>query len=207
LAVHCINMVIKNNKSQLKIQVFKNPLRFLVPKFSKGQLKIQEMAFMLVAIVLFFVLAGLFVLSIIFSNLTESANTIAETRTVSALTHLSDSPELRCTGSRPNCVDADKLIVMVGNEQYERYWPFSSLRVIRSHAFNKSGADMISCSLENYPDCDMFEIYDKNVAQEGIVVSYIALCRKERENEFTYDHCEIARLAGGTKIRTVGDNS
>ena len=46
----------RRKNAQLKIQAEKIN-RFLVPKFStKGQLKIQEMAFMLVAVVFFFIL-------------------------------------------------------------------------------------------------------------------------------------------------------
>jgi hypothetical protein len=39
----------------------------------KGQMKIQQMAFMLMAVTLFFVLVGMFFLIFSFSNLKESA--------------------------------------------------------------------------------------------------------------------------------------
>ena len=42
----------------------------------RGQLKIQEMSFMLVAVILFFILVGLFVFSIIYSNIFKSATEI-----------------------------------------------------------------------------------------------------------------------------------
>jgi uncharacterized protein (UPF0333 family) len=38
-----------------------------------GQVKIQQMAFMLLAVTLFFVLAGLFVLMVVYNNIKSSA--------------------------------------------------------------------------------------------------------------------------------------
>jgi hypothetical protein len=170
----------------------------------KAQLKIQEMAFFIVAIILFFVLAGLFVLSIIFSNLYDSATDVAEQRTLSSITNLADSPEFSC--GKPNCVDADKLISLMQNKKYVNFWPFSSLIVRKGQAFNKTEAEMVECSLSNYPECDAFNIYDKNVKNERTISSYIALCRKETENDFVYDKCEIAEFIAGTELKLEGDD-
>ena len=58
----------------------------------KAQLKIQEMSFMLVALVLFFILVGLFALSIIYSNLKSEASDIVESRTLSSITNFRINP-------------------------------------------------------------------------------------------------------------------
>ncbi len=194
----------KQKKAQLKIQAGKNLLRFLVPKSSKAQLKIQEMAFFIVAIVLFFVLVGLFVLSIIFSNLYKGATEVAEQRTLSSIINLADSPEFSC--GEPNCVDADKLISLMQNKKYNNFWPFSSLMLRRGQAFDKTENEMIKCTMENYPECDVFEVYDKNVKNERTIASYVALCRKEIENNFVYDKCEIAEFIAGTELKVEGEN-
>ena len=191
-----------NKKAQLKIQAGKNH-RFLVPESSKAQIKIQEMAFMLVAVILFFVLAGLFIFSIVYSNMIEQANEITESRTLSSITNLADSPEFNCVDSKPNCVDSDKLISLIGKTSYEKFWHFSSLSVVKTSGFNKSESEMIKCTLANYPNCDMFNVYDKQVANERVISSFVALCRKERENDYTYDKCEIAKLIAGTEIKVV----
>ena len=189
-----------NKKGQLKIQAGKNLKRFLVPLSStKSQLKIQEMAFFLVAIILFFVLVSLFVLSIVFSNLSQSATEIAEQRTLSSITNLAASPEFSC--GEPNCVDADKLIALMQNRKYENFWPFSSLSVRRQHAFSKTEGEMIKCSISNYPNCDIFEVYDRNVENERTIASYVALCKKEVENNFVYNKCEIAEFIAGTELK------
>ena len=64
---------------------------------------------------------------------------------------------------------------------------------------------MIKCTVTNYPNCDVFEIYDKNVANERAISNFVALCRVELENDFNYKKCEIAKLVAGTKLEVVGE--
>ena len=182
-------------------------------KHNKAQLKIQEMAFFLVAIVLFFILVGLFVFSIMFSNLSKGATEIAEARTLSSITNLADAPEFSC--GEPNCVDSDKLIALMQNSRYENFWPFSSLRVITSSGFDKAEEEMIKCTTTNYPNCDVFEVYDKshllekdgdkNKFDERAISNFVALCRVELENNINYKKCEIAKLVAGTKLLVAGE--
>jgi hypothetical protein len=214
----------KQKKDRLEIEINENQ-DFLKPNLSKkSQLKIQEMAFMLVAVVFFFILVGLFALSIFYVNLYDDANKLKQDRTLSAMTNLADTPELSCATSKSNCIDADKLISLVGNEAYERFWPYSSLEVVRSRAFKKSSDEMIECNLANYqacdpgsatqnidcnPSCDKFIVYDKEVRNERKISSYVALCRKEVHTElydtYTYEKCEIAKIVAGTEVRVQGD--
>ncbi len=170
----------------------------------KAQLKIQEMSFMLVAVVLFIILVGLFALSIFYTNLYKRANEIAEERTLSAITNLADSPEFSCTGTRSNCVDADKVIALMNNKNYKNFWEFSSLRILKQNIFNKTKDEWVECSQSNYPDCDVFTIYtkeDKNIECETIFDSFIALCRKEQESGVTYEKCEIAKFWAGAEVK------
>ena len=171
----------------------------------KAQLKIQEMAFMLVAVLLFFILVGLFVLSIVFINLSDEATRIAEERTLSALINIADSPELSCIAAKSNCIDGDKLITMLDNQLYGNFWPFSSLNVIKNSGFGKSEEQLIKCNFANYPDCDLFEIYDKNVENERAIGSFVAFCRKEFLNSYTFEKCEIARIIAGTELKIAGE--
>jgi hypothetical protein len=167
----------------------------------KSQIRIQEMAFMLVGIFIFFGLAGLFALSIVYSNIEKQARAIAEERTLSSITNLADSPEFSCSGySKVNCVDFDKSIALSFNKKYENFWPFSSLEIQKLSAFNKSKNDMIICTTENYPNCERLIIYDKNVKNERRIDSFIALCRLETENSMKYQKCEIARFVAGTEL-------
>ena len=166
----------------------------------KAQLKIQEMAFMIIAIILFFILVGLFGLSIVYKNLQESATEIAEKKTLSAITNLAGTAEFICAGGKSNCVDADKLMALTGKKSYEDFWEFSSLSVVRYSGFSKEG-DWIKCDLQTYPDCDVIEVYDKEIENERVISSFVALCRREYENNYGYDKCEIAKLIAGSEVR------
>lgn len=168
-------------------------------KQKKAQLKIQEMAFFLIAIVLFFVLVGIFVISIVFSNLSKDATSLAEARTLSSITNLADSAEFSC--GEPNCVDEDKIMGLMQNKDYENFWPFSSLSVLKNSGFNKTEEEMIKCTLANYPNCDLIEIYNKNVKNERAISNFVALCRVEVENTYQYKKCEIAKLVAGTELK------
>ena len=165
-------------------------------KSKKSQLKIQEMAFMLVAVILFFVLVGLFATSIIYKNLHEQATQIDEEKTLSAISNLAGTAEFVCTNNRPNCVDEDKLMALIGKKSYESYWSFTSLKVVKFSGFNKDESKFVKCTIQNYPDCDIFEIYDKKV-NEDVTKSFIALCRIEFEQN-SYEKCEIGMLLAGS---------
>lgn len=179
----------------------KNLKRFLEPSYpKKSQLRIQEMAFMLLAVFLFFILVGLFALSIVYTNIHDTASQIAEDRTLSSLTSLANTPEMSCVSSKSNCVDGDKLINLIGKNIYGEFWPYSSLKVIKFSGFGKNEKDLIECKKANYPDCDIFYIYDKKVKNERTISTFVAMCRKEFENDYTYDKCEIAKIIAGTKL-------
>ena len=57
-----------------------------------GQLKIQQMAFVLMAVTLFFVLVGMFVLVVRFSGLEESATALEEKNAMLLVAKLANSP-------------------------------------------------------------------------------------------------------------------
>ncbi len=165
----------------------------------RGQIRIQEMSFMIVGVIIFFVLVGLFGFSILYNSLSDAANEISETRTFSAITNIADSPEFSC--GEPNCVDSDKVMALAGKKNYENFWDFSHLRILKSSGFNKSETEMIKCSLSNYPNCDLIEVYEGNIENYRAISSFVSLCRKEYENEYTYNKCEIAKLIAGYEVK------
>lgn len=176
----------------------------------KSQIKIQEMAFMLVAVVLFFALAGLFLFSIFYINMMKEANSLKEFKTLSSVVNLAKSPEFSCVDSQSNCVDEDKLINLVDRKVYKNFWQFSSLKLIKNTALNKSKDKLVECNLGNYPDCDEFVIYDKKASSEAYasgekvknerqIESHVAICRIEYQEGY-YEKCEIGKLIAGTEV-------
>ncbi len=170
-------------------------------KKSKAQMHIQEMAFMLVAVIIFFSIAGLFVVMILFSQIGADRDRMAMEKTLSAIKNLAGSPEFYCVGSRPNCVDSDKAMALITNENYQKFWQFSRLEILKSSGFKKQESQRILCTMQNYPDCDRILIYDKNVKNKISSYSYVALCRNVHENGINYQKCEVAKLIAETELK------
>src|SRR3989339_757807 len=75
---------------------FESPVMFYGIFNSRGQLKIQQMAFMLIAVTLFFALVGLFLIVFVFSGLKGSATALQEKNALLLVTKLANSPEFSC---------------------------------------------------------------------------------------------------------------
>lgn len=161
----------------------------------QGQIKIQQMMFMLIAVTLFFALVGMFVLIFVFSGLKNSALELKEENALSLVTRLANSPEFSCGESfgnaKINCVDADKVMMFIQNSaKYRDFWGASNIVIRKIYPpYEKE----VLCSLSNYPNCNTIEVYsEKNSGAE--VSNFVILCRKELKEGKGYDKCEIARM-------------
>lgn len=166
-------------------------------KMKKGQMKIQQMAFMLIAVTLFFVIAGLFVLTIVFSDIKGSAELIQERNALLLVSRLANSPEFACgdafSGSRVNCVDLDKVIALKNNiNDYttlqSNFWGVDGIEIVKVIQNNN-----VECNSNNYPLCDSITLIE---ASGGTGVSnFISLCRNEGSTSgIVQDKCEIGRI-------------
>ena len=50
----------------------------------------------------------------------------------------------------------------------------------------------MECNLENYPDCNIIKIRERNISSE--FSNFVSLCRKESLKGDVYNKCEIAKL-------------
>ena len=159
----------------------------------KAQLKIQQMAFMLMAVTLFFVLVGMFVLVFRFSNLQESAEILEEKNARFLVTKLANSPEFSCGDafgrSSVNCVDSDKVMALKENiQRYSGFWGVSGIEIRK--IYPKLESEVI-CNIDNYPDCNRIKV----ISGEGIGVSnFVSLCRKENFENRVQNKCELAKI-------------
>ena len=154
------------------------------------------MAFMLIAVTLFFALVGLFITSVLFSGLSNSRALLEEKNAMLLASRLANSPEFSCGNafgtSRTNCVDFDK--VMALKEQIKKYsdtgfWGVTGIEIVKIHPNEYPG---VLCSLENYPNCEKIELVKTN---SGTGISnFISLCRKEALEGEIEDKCEIAKI-------------
>lgn len=162
---------------------------------NKAQMKIQQTAFMLLAVTLFFVLVGLFVLTFKFSGLKETAELLQEENAMLLVTKLANSPEFSCGDAfgtnKGNCIDADKVMALKENiNDYSGFWGVSNIEIRKIYP---ESATKIECTTNNYPDCNVIKIRQKQVSGYD-ASNFVSLCRKESFENDVYDKCELARI-------------
>ena len=168
-------------------------------KHKKAQMKIQQTAFMLIAVTLFFALVGMFILIIVLSNVRGSAALIEEQNALTLVSKLANSAEFSCGdafgSSRTNCVDADKVMALKNSaDKYSSdFWSVEGIEIVKIYPAGQS----IECNSANYPNCNMISIVSGSGTGIG-VSNFVSLCRKEQlqvgESSIIQDKCELARL-------------
>jgi hypothetical protein len=181
----------------------------------KAQLKIQQMAFMLMAVTFFFVLVFMVVMVYKSSGLRESAELLEEKNAILLATKLANSPEFSCGNSfgtkKINCVDADKIMMLKENpDLYLSFWGVKNIEVRKIYP---SETSELKCTLENYPDCEIIRIREKSISGTGEAKNFVSLCRKavfeeksipEEEIEEEPDEVEEEKIVD---LIFVGDSS
>ena len=164
-------------------------------KNKKAQLKIQQMAFMLIAITLFFALVGMFFLSFQISKIRETAGVLEEKNALLLVSKLANSPEFSCGDafeSQTNCVDSDKIMALKNSiDKYENFWGASNIQIRKIYP----AGNPKECTNANYPDCNIINLFGEEITSE--YSNYVALCRKDSFAGKNFDRCEIAKLMVG----------
>lgn len=164
----------------------------LSANYSKtGQMKIQEMAFVLVAIMIFFGLVALIFFSIRVSNLRESAGELREDEAKQLVRKLASTPEFSFRNCQV-CIDFDKVLELKGKKDYQGFWNLDYLAVELVYP-DKNG----ECNKSNYPECRSITIINKT--QFGTAPdAFVSLCRWEQEKK-GYFKCELGRIYASGK--------
>ena len=161
----------------------------------KGQMKIQQMAVMIVAVFFFFILVGLFFLGIVFKDVKGGAGQLQKEQAISSLRVIADMSELNYDSSWSMSLDEDKLRIMSGDfgGAYDLFWPVASVEVFKVYPrFDE---------VEECPGvgCNYYGIYDNGQGGVKTYSTYVAICEKVRESGSTYDDCEVGKLVVGVK--------
>jgi len=159
----------------------------------RAQMKIQQMAFMLMAVFLFFILVGLFFLNLQFRGIKKSAAQLQKEDAITSLETLADMPELNYNSQEEMTLDEDKLKILSGNlgKEYEDFWPVASIKVYKIYpAFD----EVIKCPS---PNCNYFEVYDNGQENTQEYSAYVSICKKVKEIGYVYDKCEAGKLVVG----------
>lgn len=159
-------------------------MKYLHVKYSKGQLKIQEMAFVLVGMIIFFGIASLFYLSIRTSNLRESAVDLQTENAKEIARKISDAPELSFAGCS-GCIDIDKAFVIKDIKAYQSLWGLDYLQIEKIYPKQTER----ECSKSNYPDCNKITIINKTLNYGNTFSSFVSLCREENGKK-----CYLGRI-------------
>jgi hypothetical protein len=87
-------------------------------------------------------------------------------------------------------VDSDKVMVLKEKSKiYDDFWGVENIEIRKIYPNEKEK----ECNLENYPDCNSIKILSENTSGYG-AGNFVSLCRKEYDNEESYDKCEVAKL-------------
>jgi hypothetical protein len=158
----------------------------------KTQAGIQEMSFMIIALVIFFILVLLFYLAISFSGLKKTVEAGSRDSAILLIARLSGSPEFACADNSIDlCVDTDKIMALMISPAYKTFWNVEGLRIERVYPQeNKT----VLCEFGNYPNCNTFVLIKNKTSSIIEDTSFVSLCRKEFKNGYNYNECELGKI-------------
>jgi len=160
----------------------------------RSQLKIQQMSFMLMAVFIFFILAGLFFIVIETQRWKQEANILEKNKAIELANMLASSAEFTC-GSY--CVDADRVMVLKDRAAYKNFFGLESLEIRTVFPLNDKE---ILCTDGNYPNCNLIKIFSKGNG-DMTASSFISLCKRVNEKDYVYYKCELAKLIAGYDVK------
>tara|TARA_Y100000310_G_scaffold345294_1_gene463479 strand:+ start:4761 stop:5273 length:513 start_codon:yes stop_codon:yes gene_type:complete len=163
----------------------------------KAQFQIQQMAFMIIALFIFFAIAGLFVLNISLSDVKSSVQDLKTEKAITFLSTLPSMTEFNFPGSCTNCIDKDKARVFSEySEEYRQFFPLDSLKLFKVYPEPEdiSGGEVVC------PSDDCIILF--NSTEDGIqeYSTFVALCEKSRRSGVASDDCEIWKMVGGVEF-------
>lgn len=163
----------------------------------KGQMKIQEMAFVLVAMMIFFGLVSLIFVSINLSQLKKDTTLLREQDAQELIRKISGIPELSFSGSKQgcsNCIDVDKALILKDQKVYQGFFNIGYLMIERVFPTPENGGE---CTVGNYPDCRTITLINSS-SFISAPYAYVSLCRFEGSGG-GYMKCELGRVHSAGK--------
>ncbi len=160
----------------------------------KGQVKMQQMAFVLVAIIIFFALVALIYLSIALGGFEKTAGELKNKEAKELVKKLAGSAELSIEGCS-NCVDFDKAIILKERDSYKGFWNLGYFAI--EITYPESPAT--ECNKANYDECNKITLID-NAEMGNVNSAFVSVCRIEN-SKGAYRKCGIGKIyASGEQI-------
>lgn len=143
-----------------------------------GEMKMQEMAFVLLAFALLAALVFIFFIKFQSGSIAAEAEELNYKRALSLRDKISSLPEMKC--ARINCIDKDKAEILEGKISKDLFQGLNSVRIISI-----------------YPEKDEIVIYDSGKDVGRNYPTYVNLCEQKKiGSTFDYD-CGLALLLVG----------
>ena len=144
----------------------------------KGEMKMQEMAFVLLAFALLAALVFIFFIRFQSGNIAAEAEELNYKRALSLRDKISSLPEMKC--ARINCIDKDKAELIEGKVSEDLFQGLTSVKIVSI-----------------YPEKDEIVIYDSGKGTSRNYATYVNLCEQKKiGTTFDYD-CGLALLLVG----------
>ena len=157
---------------------------------SRGQLKIQQMAFVLVAMIIFFAIALLFYFSIRYNSLRGDVEDLRRQEVLETVRKISSTPEFSWNEEDCSaCIDLDKVLMLKNRTSYKGFWKnIALLRIERVYpSYDGNGGE---CTAGNYPECNTITIINEEGNFQGHR-AFVSLCRYDSNG---YTKCELGKV-------------
>ena len=173
-------------------------MSYIVKYSRRGQFKIQQMAFVLVALMIFFALAALFYFTIRIGSLRGDVEVLREEEAKEIVKKLAGTSEFAfSSGSCDNCIDLDKVLILKERKSYANFWGLDFLKIAKVYPSIEGD---IECTRANYPDCSTITIIESE-NYGGPSDAFVSLCYWRAEKG-GYVKCELGRIyASGIKVK------
>jgi hypothetical protein len=149
--------------------------KMLKKKGRKAQLKIQETAFMLLALIFLFALLFIFYSNYEVRQVYSAKNLALKERAISLLDKFVAMPEFSCLEG--GCIDEDKLIAIRNLTTYGDLWRgVSRIQVVRI-----------------YPSKQIITVYQKGTP-ELTYSAFVPLCKTIYSEGYILQKCDLAKL-------------
>ena len=159
----------------------------------RAQLKIQQMAFVLVALIIFLAIVALFYFSISLSNLRKTAASLQDEEAKEIIRKLASTPEfVLTTFTCSNCIDLDKTFSLKERRSYDGFWNLGFLQIEKVYPEEKN-----ECDKANYPNCRTITLI-KNEEIGSPKRAFVTICYWTKEKG-GYTKCELGRIYASGK--------
>ena len=161
-------------------------------KYSRGQFKIQQMVFVLVATLIFFGIVAVFYVSIKFGSVRQDVQDERQESALAQVKKMVGTPEFIWTSWEDcaSCVDMDKVFLLKNRTSYQGFWKDVALLKV-SRVYPKYRTE--ECTAANYPRCNEITLVKKEGFQS--YESFVSLCRYD--GDIGQARCELGKVIVG----------